>query len=172
MKKDVNGGWRRLWNWTGIVLAALAARSAAQTPAGPVALVNGDMETVDEQGNLAGWFAPEMLTDAGYVIGPTDEGAFAGRRAARIDSRAVSAGGNTFGNLLQSIDATPWRGKRVRFKAAVCVPEGGGEGRAQLWLRVDRTPANGARRVGFFDEGMSSSDGDTPDYHRPAPAPA
>src|SRR6186713_2846324 len=136
------------------LVAVLAARATAQTPAPtrPQTLVNGDMETVDEQGKLAGWFVPKTLVDAGFEIGPTDQGAFAGQRAARIDSRSVKAAGNGFGNLIQSIDATPWRGKRVRYRAAVSVPEGGSEGgRAQMWLRVDRTSTAGTPRMGFFD---------------------
>lgn len=153
--RDGSGRRRRLWHLSGLLLmvVVLDGRSYAQTPSSerPVALVNGDMETLDAQGKLAGWFVPKTLVDAGYEIGPTAEGAFAGKRAARIDSRAVKPGGNLFGNLIQSIDATPWRGKHVRFRAAVAVPEGGGEGRAQLWLRVDRAPVGGAPRMGFFD---------------------
>ncbi len=50
--------------------------------------------------------------------------------------------------LLQAIDAKPYRGKTIKFAAAVRVDEAkGGEGRAQLWMRVDR--AGG--RPGFFD---------------------
>ena len=152
-----NSGRRRLRS-VGAMLALFAVLGAGapvlarpQASARPTALVNGDMETHDAQGNLAGWFVPRMLLDAGYVIGPTEEGAFAGRRAARIDSRSAKAGGNTFGNLMQSLDATPWRGKHVRFRAAVAVTEGGGAGRAQMWLRVDRASVGGTPRPGFFD---------------------
>ncbi len=144
--------WRRLGLWIVVVALGLQPVAAAQTANRPVALANGDMETVDENGKLVGWFASKTLADAGYAIGPSEEGAFGGKRCARIDSRSANAGGNLFGNLSQSIDATPWRGKRVRFVAAVRVPEGGdGGGRAQLWLRVDRAQANGAPRMGFFD---------------------
>jgi hypothetical protein len=141
-----------------VVFAPGAAAFARSQPPGqtvsserPTALVNGDMETLDAEGKLTGWFVQKKLIDAGYVIGPTEEGAFAGKRAARIDSRAAKAERNSFGNLSQSIDATPWRGKHVRFRAMVAVTEGGGEGRAQLWFRVDRTSADGTPSVGFFD---------------------
>lgn len=160
MKRIREGIWRRRRLWWSIGLLLLAApclsrAAAAQTSPRPVALVNGDMEEVDERGKLVGWGVPKTLTDAGYSIGPTEEGAFAGRRCARIDSRSASPNGNLFGNLTQAVDATPWRGKRLRFKAEVCVPEGGsaggGDGRAQLWLRVDRPSAGGSPRMGFFD---------------------
>jgi hypothetical protein len=41
----------------------------------------------------------------------------------------------TPGILLQSLDAAAYRGKLVRYRAAVRVTDGG---RAGLWLRVDR----------------------------------
>ncbi|HEV8113137.1 MAG TPA: hypothetical protein VGR31_10205 [Planctomycetota bacterium] len=136
-----------------VLVATFCTPAAAQTDpnARPTELRNGDMETLDASGKLAGWVAPKTLLDAGYEIGPTEEHVFAGKRAARIDSRAVKAAGNLFGNLVQSVDAAPWRGKRVRFRAAVAVPEGGDEGRAQMWLRVDRATVDGTPRPGFFD---------------------
>ncbi|MHC4812531.1 MAG: S41 family peptidase [Planctomycetota bacterium] len=50
-----------------------------------------------------------------------------------------------FGNVLQSVDAKPYRGKTVRFSADV--RNMGQGGRAQLWLRVDRPDS----QRGFFD---------------------
>src|SRR5262245_53687764 len=137
-----------------LVLAALAAADPAaltQVAASvrPVKLVNGDMEDVDGEGKLAGWRVPAALLDAGYVIGPEFDDVFRGAGAARIDSREVTAGGNLFGNLSQSLDAKPYQGKRVRYRAAVKVSEAQAVGQAQMWLRVDL--AGGANRVGFFD---------------------
>lgn len=51
-----------------------------------------------------------------------------------------------FGSLSQQIDATPYRGKRVRFRAQVRVENADGN-TIGLWMRVDR-PEDG---VGFFD---------------------
>ncbi len=62
----------------------------------------------------------------------------------RVSSFSFSP--EAFGNLLQAIDARPWRGRIVRLRAAVRA-EVAGTGRAQLWLRVDR--AGGG--MGFFD---------------------
>ena len=135
-----------------LVVAARGAVALQQPQvARPVALVNGDMETVDAEFNLAGWRVPTSLVEAGYEMGPEDVDVFAGKCAARIDSREATLGANTFGNLSQSLDATPWQGKRVRFRAAVKVAEGEPDGRAQMWLRVDRSPAGGTPRTGFFD---------------------
>jgi hypothetical protein len=114
-------------------------------------LVNGDMESVDGDGKLTGWRVPQALLDAGYEAGPEREDVHAGELAARIDSRAATPGPNSFGNLMQSFDATPWRGKRVRYRAAVKVAEAESGGQAQLWLRVDRAGVGNAPRPGFFD---------------------
>ena len=43
--------------------------------------------------------------------------------------------GNSMG---QAFDGTPYRGKRVRFRAAVKVSVPEGDNRAQMWFRVDR----------------------------------
>jgi C-terminal processing protease CtpA/Prc len=62
-----------------------------------------------------------------------------------VDNRsAVPSPG--FGTLSQSVDARPYRGRTVRFRAALRA-EVTGTGRAQLWMRVDRPKG----QVGFFD---------------------
>jgi len=53
-------------------------------------------------------------------------------------------GAESPGILLQVLDAGAYRGKLIRYRAAVRVTEGG---RAGLWLRVDRPN----QTVGFFD---------------------
>jgi C-terminal processing protease CtpA/Prc len=70
------------------------------------------------------------------------EGCTHGTGCARIAPKEPAASGP--GNLMQTIDAAPYRGKLIRYRAAVKVE---GSGYVGLWLRVDR-PA-GAR--GFFD---------------------
>ncbi|MBK7994323.1 MAG: hypothetical protein IPK14_13155 [Blastocatellia bacterium] len=51
---------------------------------------------------------------------------------------------NGFGNVMQAVDATAFRGKRIKFRAAVKSDIGS---KAQLWLRVDRVN----QQAGFFD---------------------
>jgi len=71
-----------------------------------------------------------------------------GKRAASLQSQFDSAmPGTGFGNLMQAIDATPFRGRRVRFKAFVRKESGLPAASANLWLRVDRD----ANKTGFFD---------------------
>ena len=52
-----------------------------------------------------------------------------------------------FGNIMQSFDAKSFRGKVVRFRAAVRTEGADQEGAAQMWLRIDRAE----KLMGFFD---------------------
>ena len=69
-----------------------------------------------------------------------------GRWAARVTGEAGGAA-NTFGNVLQSTAAAPYRGKRVRYRAWVRTDLPPGASLAALWLRVDRPN----QQMGFFD---------------------
>ncbi len=92
-----------------------------------------------------GWVVPTP----GYAAKLTAEKPKAGVLCAEL-VRSGESGQGRFGNLMQSFDATAYRGKRVRFRAAVrinTVVKGNRGDRAQLWLRVDRQ--NG--QMGFFD---------------------
>jgi C-terminal processing protease CtpA/Prc len=91
------------------------------------------------------WNSP---TKPNYTAEVTEGQAKSGQHSAllRSEPNAV-AGGPPFGNLMQTFDATPFRGRRVRFRAAVRMEPSEAGGRAQLWLRVDRT----ANNPGFFD---------------------
>jgi len=64
-------------------------------------------------------------------------------RACAVLFRASEADGS-FANIMQSVDAAAFRGKRVELSASVRFE---GVGRAQMWMRVDRP--GGA--MGFFD---------------------
>jgi C-terminal processing protease CtpA/Prc len=64
-------------------------------------------------------------------------------KSARIYRKTVLSSANTFGNIVNRIDAAPYRGKEIKMKAAVKVAESIG----QLWLRVDREK----QQIGFFD---------------------
>ena len=55
-----------------------------------------------------------------------------------------------FGNLMSRIDAAPYRGNRVRFRAAVRAEKEV----AMLWVRVDRGPG----QMGFFGNMQDMAD--------------
>lgn len=117
-------------------------------PKGPMPLPTAPQNLDLEAGELgkvpSGWFAPTASVAYGYRVESVEAGARSGRRCAvvrRVADGPAEAG--AFGNVMQTIRADAYRGKRVRLRAAVRV-EGGP---AALWLRVDRK--GGA--MGFFD---------------------
>ena len=69
-------------------------------------------------------------------------------RSARLNRPGPDTGTPRFGVLLQMIDATPYRGKRVKLAgSAKMEASSAGDGQVQLWLRVDRPD----QEMGFFD---------------------
>jgi hypothetical protein len=88
-----------------------------------------------------GWHAYSPPTMA-FQAKLTDQGCKSEKPCVVMTSEKPG-GAQEFGNLMRSFDAAPYRGKHVRFHAAVRV-EGA---RAQLWFRVDRPD----RSMGFFD---------------------
>jgi C-terminal processing protease CtpA/Prc len=123
-----------------LVLASLIA--AASTLTGQeIGLVNGGFEK-----GVPGAMPPPWQVTLGSAAVVTDgcrEGAACVEVMPGPGSDAASPG-----ILLQSLDAAAYRGKLVRYRAAVRVADAG---RAGLWLRVDRAD----RRTGFF-ENMSA----------------
>jgi C-terminal processing protease CtpA/Prc len=112
------------------------------------ALANMDF-TQGELGQVPpGWRA--AMGSAVTVAEHPQEGA----RSALVQGPAKQDIAGTFGNLMRVVDAAPYRGKRVRFRAAVRIeapPDSAtssmSDYAAQLWLRVDR-PGD---KVGFLD---------------------
>lgn len=112
---------------------------------------NGSFEELTSAGVPKGWFFPPPTKSAGgYKILLDTANPFEGKNCGLVTS--VSEGkANPFGNLSQSVDVRPYRGKRLRFRAAVRTAELEGDGRAQLWFRVDRTLPDGKTIIGAFD---------------------
>lgn len=130
-----------------LVTLALAAPRAVPA-ASPVRLdalaprpANLDFEESAPGEVPAGWHA----TVAGYRAETSAERPRSGKRCAVL-SLAGPSPTNPFGILMQTVDAAPYRGHRLRLRAALRAEDA----RAQLWLRVDR--ASG--RTGFFDNMM------------------
>lgn len=104
-----------------------------------VTLANGSMEEM-ESDQLAAWsFYGGTGTE--FTLSQETEDALVGNACAVIDATAAEITPNQFGNLSQTFDIRPWRGRTVRFRAALRVTEKSDKGRAQLWFRVDGKPA-------------------------------
>jgi hypothetical protein len=92
------------------------------------------------------WLVPRI---PGYHVLISGEDPKSGKQCVTIKRGTERPG--PFGNVMQRIDAAPFRGKRLRYRAAVRTQIDGEEGAAQLWMRVDRIREKGQRRMGFFD---------------------
>ncbi|MBI4850334.1 MAG: hypothetical protein HY819_00770 [Acidobacteria bacterium] len=81
----------------------------------------------------------------GYLVKLVEETPKSGKRCAVVFNDGEVSPEN-FGNVMQSIDATAFRGKRVKFRGSVKINSDSG-GRAQLWFRVNLNE----NTIGFFD---------------------
>ncbi len=116
------------------------------------AFKNGSFET-QTNGHPDGWYFPAILSESGITMSLDSATPFEGNQSALVDTTKLDAADpRTFGMLNQILDPKNFQGKRVRFRAAVKTAERTNEGRAQLWLRVDRKPETGQRgSIGAFD---------------------
>ena len=103
-------------------------------------LLNGSMETANEAGVPKGWLFVSSPKEQ-QSIASVSEGVFEGESAAAID---CTQGDNQFTNLMQFLKADGYRGKRVRYRAAVRTDELDFTSRVQLWFRVDLESGMGA----------------------------
>lgn len=124
----------------------LALMLLATAPAfAQVKVENAGFETGSSGQPPIGWFVPPITAQGGYQVAISTENPKEGKQCVVIAS--ANPNGQGFGNMMQTIDATPYRGRKFRFRAAARMESGGGFGQAALWFRVDRT--NGQQ--GFFN---------------------
>jgi C-terminal processing protease CtpA/Prc len=126
---------RRLSILAVLLLATLSLCAANPGP------VNLDFESGAPGEVPPGWISPTVLF--GYKGELTTDSPKQGKQCVRVSGAPTEA--RAFGNVMQSIDATPYRGKHVRLRGAVRVE--GAAATAALWMRVDRP----GKQMGFFD---------------------
>lgn len=112
-------------------------------------LKNANLEDGGKGNAPAHWIFPEVCAKDGYEITLSDDQPSEGKLHAVL-KRKPGTDPKGIGNLMQVLDAKPFRGKRVRFRAAVRAEVSGEGNQAQLWLRVDRPNM----QQGFFDNMM------------------
>lgn len=139
----------------GAVMLAAAGTPAAQTAQPvvaptPIPVANAGFEEGEPGAPPPGWGSNIARTGAdasAYRASIDAAGPRSGRSAVRLESIAGAASdARPFAALSQQIDATPYRGRRIRLTAAVRT-DAAQAGIVGLWLRVDRT----GQRRGFFD---------------------
>lgn len=108
-------------------------------------LENPDFEAGAAGQTPPGWRVPEVLARAGFSAVLSADQPRQGNLCAEIrwPTNQVPAP-DLFANLMQSVDATPWRNKRIKVTAAIRVAGAAPGARAQMWLRVDRPGGMGA----------------------------
>ena len=128
-------------DWVAKALARIDQRDKARNEP-----IKEDFEAWGTGTQPLGWSAPGPTS--GYQGAVSDEQPFAGKHCYRIacpSPEALPVGG--FGAFSRGLDATLYRGYRVRFTGAVRALCPSPKARAQLWMRVDRPD----RAPGFFD---------------------
>ena len=128
------------------MFALIGAFAAANAGAAPID--NPGFEQGAPGAMPPGWHAGISAATnepaAGYsaVVDSTEP--HSGQASVRVES--TDPGGSGFGTITNAVDATAYRGRRVRLSGAVrAIP--GDDGKVGLWLRVDRTD----NQRGLFD---------------------
>ena len=135
----------------GVPPATTAPKPQTRRSLSQTRIQNGNMEETTEDGVVA-W---------GTVADRTNP--FEGEVSARFQSDDSKPAAGMTRSVVQWLDATAYRGKRIRYRAAVRTESTTG-GQAQLWCRVDRKPAaNGQTELGGFDN-MSDRPIRSPDW--------
>lgn len=135
---------------TQVPVTATMPAAVASSPSAPLptSLLNPGFEEGQAGDFPPGWTAAQKDENEGFWIRIVDEQPARGKQCAQIlPAVKERPPGSRYGSLRQSIDATPFRGRRVRFRAAVRTAVEEGKGRAQLWMRVDRKN----EQPGFFE---------------------
>jgi len=122
------------------LLLLVAAQLSAQTPP-----ANPGFEEGKPGEAPPGWIVPNPNDYPGEI---SNTGCESGKQCLLLASRSALATINSGGTVFQVFDATPYRGRKVRFRAAVRTEVAGPLSHAQLWLRVQRQ--TGA--AGFNDD--------------------
>jgi uncharacterized protein len=130
---------------TSLVLAAQPKTNSGATNTS--GFTNLDFELGRRGETPPGWAVPKVLAAQGFSATVTTSQPFHGRQCVEIRwPRDLTPTADLFANLMQSVDASPWRGKRIKVTAAVRVASAKKGQRAQMWFRVD-----GPRGVSAFD---------------------
>jgi len=100
--------------------------------------VNTNFEDGVQGETPVGWLVPDQSASFGFYIATNDDNPYEGKHCAVISRQAEVHYGEMFGSLSQQIDATPYRGKKIRLKAAIRTEVNGYGNQAYLWLRVTK----------------------------------
>jgi len=118
--------------------------SFASAPGQNARLINPDFEEGEPGQIPGGWLIPRVILEQGFSAVITSNDPQSGKYCVEIRWPTEGTPTAPFSNLMQSIDATAWHGKRIKVTAAIRVASKTPDGRAQMWLRVDKPGGVGA----------------------------
>jgi hypothetical protein len=122
-------------------------RPTAQRLAAPA---NLDFENGDLGKPPVDWVAPPGLGNFDFQVALSADNPRSGKQCVVITRTPGQHYGETFGSLNQQLDATAYRGKRIKLRASVRTEVNGPGNQAYLWLRVARQ-GFGPQAQGFYD---------------------
>ena len=131
-----------------LVAVAATGRVAAQQQATPT---NLDFETGTPGELPTGWIMAVSQPQPGISARIVTDERRNGAQGVVLAREASAAAGASL-NLLQLVDATPFRGRRVRFRMAVRTDTATSP--AQMWMRIDGAAAPGATPPSLFLDNM------------------
>jgi C-terminal processing protease CtpA/Prc len=139
-----------MMKWLSGVALAIAVASGAWADSAQQALVNADLEMGRPGEHPAGWALRPLSESQDYKFQISDRNPHAGHHCLEISHPAATPWG-PMGLVTQSVPADPYRGKRIRFEAAIRTEvEGVGRKFGALWARAVRP---GGRPCSFVDMG-------------------
>jgi erythromycin esterase len=125
---------------------------SGQRPPAPIlkAPANLDFEAGVPGQTPVEWLVPKQSAAFDFYVATSENNPFTGKLCAVISRSLERHYGEMYGSLSQMIDATPYRGKRIRLTAAILTAVSGSGNQAYLWLRVTKKSFGPAALL-FYD---------------------
>lgn len=133
-----------------LALPFLAQTPAPAKPKLPEGIQNGTFQKDALGQSPAGWFVSGVSRKVGFKAEVSEDVQLPDKRYIKfVFTSDAKPTWQDFGNLVQSVDAKQYRGKRIRLKAQLRLGTFDPERPMpfQMWMRVDRE----GEKMGFFD---------------------
>jgi len=113
---------------------------SGQRPPAPIltAPANLDFENGMQGKPPVEWLVPRQSAIFGFFVTTSESNPYTGKKCVVIDRQFARHYGEMYGSLSQQIDATPFRGKKIKLIAAIRTDVSGPRNQAFLWLRVTK----------------------------------
>lgn len=111
---------------------------------------NLDFENSEPGKPPVDWMVPKQLPDFDYAVTASEDNPRTGKRCAMISRTPGRHYGEMYGSLNQRIDATTYRGKRLKLRGAARADVSGPTSQAYLWLRIMKK-GFGDYAIAFYD---------------------